>query len=88
MKSINYSEFRAHMKKYMDSLYEDHETVIITRKQNKNVVIMSIEDYNSLMETNYLLSSPKNAKHLLESIEQAKEGRVVSKTIEELELCE
>ncbi|BDU51389.1 type II toxin-antitoxin system Phd/YefM family antitoxin [Haliovirga abyssi] len=88
MEAINYSDFRANMKSYMDNAYENHETMIITRKKMKNIVIMSIEDYNSLMTTNYLLANPNNSKHLLESIEQAKEGRTVSKTVEELELCE
>ena len=88
MEAINYSDFRANMKNYMDSTYENHETLIVTRKKGENIVVMSMEDYNSLMETNYLLSSPNNAKHLLESIEQAKKGRVLSKSIEELEKCE
>ena len=88
MEAVNYSEFRSNMKNYMDSTYQNHETLIVTRKKGENIVVMSVEDYNSLMETNHLLSSPNNAKHLLESIEQAKAGRTKIKTIEDLELCE
>ncbi len=76
MRAINYSEARQHLKTVMDTVCVDHVPTIITRKSGENVVMISTEDYDSLMETEYLLSSPANAKHLLESLEQAKHKKL------------
>ena len=54
---------------------------IITRKNNENVVVISLVDYNSLMETDYLLSSEKNAKRLLSSLEEARSGKGFEKEL-------
>ena len=74
MNAINYSELRKKLKDYLDRVYSDHEPLIITRKNNQNVVLLSIEEYNSLIETNYLLSNPANANRLLRSLEKARRG--------------
>ena len=58
----------------MKKVCDDHDPVIITRKQNDAVIMMSLEDYEALNETAYLLHSPKNTKRLLESIEELVKG--------------
>jgi len=59
----------------MDKVYFDHDPLIITRKNNENLILLSINEYNSLLETNYLLSNEANAEHLKKSIEQHKSGK-------------
>jgi len=78
MKAINISLFRKNLKKYIDSVTEDNETLIIPRNKEENaVVILSMETYNALKETDYLLSSEANRNRLMESIVQAREGKTV-----------
>ena len=74
MNAVNYSDLRRNLKGYMDKVYDDQETLIVTRKNNENVVLISIDEYNSLLETNYLLSNEANAKHLTESLRSARNG--------------
>jgi antitoxin YefM len=69
----------------MDKVFHDHDPVIITRKNNENVVLMSIDEYNSLMETNYLLSHKNNADHLQKSINQHKSGKIKERKLYENE---
>ena len=76
MNAVNYSELRNNLKSYMDT-----EPLIITRKNNENLVMISIEDYNSMIETDYLLSTEKNAEHLIRSLENARKGLVVEKDL-------
>ncbi len=59
----------------MESVCKDHAPVIVTRKTTDSVVIMSLEDYEALEETAYLLRSPKNTRRLIESIAQLEEGQ-------------
>jgi antitoxin YefM len=74
MNSISYTAARAQLAKTMDQVCENHEPVIITRSGEPSVVMLSLEDYNSLEETAYLLRSPKNAKRLLEAIADLERG--------------
>ena len=76
MDAVSYSDLRQNLKSYLDKIYHDHDPMIVTRKNNENLVILSIDEYNSLMETNYLLSTPANAEHLYKSIEQLNTGKV------------
>ena len=75
MKAITYSAARQNLAKTMESVCKDHAPVIVTRKTTDSVVIMSLEDYEALEETAYLLRSPKNARRLIESNAQLEEGQ-------------
>jgi antitoxin YefM len=77
MIAANYTEFRTALKDYLDSVENDKETLIIKRKSGKGAVLISLEEYNSIMETLHLLSSKVNAKRLFDSMEQMKDGSIV-----------
>jgi antitoxin YefM len=77
MDAKSYSSARKDLAKTMEKVCHDHSPIIITRKGASAVVMMSLEDYNAIEETAYLLRSPTNAKRLLESIKQAEEGKIV-----------
>ena len=83
MIAANYSEFRTGLKKYLDSVEDDNEILIIKRKSGKGTVLISLDEYNSIMETIHLLSSKKNADRLYESIQQMKTGKTVKPKLEE-----
>jgi len=79
MIAANYTEFRISLKKYLDKVEENNETLIIKRGSGKGTVLISLDEYNSIMETVHLLSSKVNSDRLYESIQQIKEGKVVRK---------
>jgi len=81
MLAANYSEFRGDLKKFLDNVEFNNETLIIKRGKGKGTVIISLDEYNSLMETVHLLSSKANADRIYESIEQMKEGKTISKDL-------
>ena len=81
MDAVSYSDLRGNLKNYMDKVYHDHEPLIITRKNSENLVLISIDEYNSLTETNYLLSNEANANHLRISIAQYKKGKITNKEL-------
>jgi antitoxin YefM len=76
MDAVSYSDLRKNLKRYLDKVYTDNDPMIITRKNNENLVLLSIVEYNSLLETNYLMANEANAKHLLKSIRQARSGKI------------
>lgn len=78
MIAANFSEFRTKLKMYLDSVEDNNETLIIKRKSGKGAVMISLDEYNSIMETVHLLSSKANADRLYESIDQMKRGDKVS----------
>ena len=77
MIAANYTEFRTALKDYLDRVENDKETLIVKRKKGSGAVIISLDEYNSIMETMHLLSSRKNAQRLFESIDQMKSGSTV-----------
>jgi antitoxin YefM len=81
MIAANFSEFRTQLKKYLDDVEDNNETLIVKRKSGKGTVVISLDEYNSIMETVHLLSSKANADRLFESIKQMKEGDVVSNNL-------
>ena len=81
MIAANYTEFRISLKKYLDKVEESNETLIIKRGSGKGTVLISLDEYNSIMETVHLLSSKKNADRLYESIQQMREGKTVEKNL-------
>ena len=84
MIAITYTAARENLASTMNQVCEDHNPIIITRKRNQAVVMLSLEDYESLQETAYLLRSPKNATRLSEGISQLERGEGVMKTLEAL----
>ncbi|RLA18442.1 MAG: type II toxin-antitoxin system prevent-host-death family antitoxin [Gammaproteobacteria bacterium] len=74
MDAISYTSARANLAKTMANVCNDHAPIIITRKSEDPVVMMSLEDYNAMQETTYLLRSPANARNLLESISELEAG--------------
>ncbi len=72
MNTLTYSEAREKLASTMDKVCEDHAPIIITRKNSQSVVMMSLDDFQALEETAYLLRSPKNARRLLESVAEIK----------------
>jgi antitoxin YefM len=81
MNAITYTAARENLATTMDGVCSDRDPVIITRKRNQSVVMISLEDYESLEETAYLLRSPANAKRLAASIEAAEQSQTVEKRI-------
>lgn len=75
MDAISYTAARANLAKTMEKVCNDHSPVIITRKRETPVVMVSLEDYQAMEETAYLLRSPANARHLLESIAELEAGK-------------
>lgn len=81
MLAVNYTNLRDNMKTYLDKVTDDYETMIITRKDNKNVVMLSEESYNNLMENVYIMGNKTNYDWLIESKAQLEKGKVSTKNL-------
>lgn len=86
MLAVNYTNLRENMKAYMDKVTDDYETMIVTRKDNKNVVMISEEAYNNLIENIYVMDNKYNYNWLMESKAQLENGN--TKTHELIEVNE
>ena len=82
MTAITYTAARANLAKTMDKVIDDHDPIIITRNSEQSVVLLSLEDYQALEETAFLLRTPANATRLLASIEQLNSGRGLIKELD------
>ena len=81
MDAISYTAARANLAKTMEKVCNDHSPVIITRKSENPVVMVSLKDYQAMEETAYLMRSPANARHLLESIAELEAGKGTDKEL-------
>ncbi|MBU2699055.1 antitoxin YefM [Sporomusaceae bacterium BoRhaA] len=81
MLAVNYSKIRENFKTYCDKANNDFETIVITRKQGGNVVMLSEAEYNNLIENLYVRSNKKTYDRLIKSIEQLKAGNVQARTV-------
>jgi antitoxin YefM len=81
MRIVSFTEARNSLKAVLDSVVNDADTAVITRRDAEDAVVMSLDYYNSLMETVHLLRSPANAEHLNRSISQFKAGQVTQRDL-------
>ncbi len=76
MRHVSYTELRAKLASYMDAVCDTRDALIVTRQNARSVVLLSADEYESLMETLHLLQSPRNAARLLSAVEDADAGKV------------
>ena len=81
MIAANFTEFRTNLKQYLDDVEKNNETLIIKRGSGSGTVLISLDEYNSILETVHLLSSKANADRLYESIQQMKSGKSFQKEL-------
>ncbi len=81
MIAANFTEFRTKLKQYLDDVENNNETLIIKRGSGSGTVLISLDEYNSILETVHLLSSKANADRLYESIQQMKSGKSFQKEL-------
>ena len=81
MKVVNYSDFRNNLAENLNVVNADKEIVIVSRTKGKNVVVMDLDEYNSMQETLYLTSTEANRKNLDEAIAEMKKGKFLKKKL-------
>lgn len=88
MLAVNYTNLRDNMKTFMDKVTDDYETMIVTRKNNKNIVMLSEESYNNLMENVHVVGDKANYDWLMESKAQLERGNVTVQNLAEVSVNE
>lgn len=81
MKVITYSEARGSLKSVLDGVHDDADVTVISRRDGADAVVMSLDHYQSIMETMHLLSTPANAAHIAKSIAQHKAGKAIRREL-------
>ena len=81
MRIVSFTEARNSLKSVLDQVVNDADCTVITRRDSEDAVVMSLDYFNSLMETVYLLKSPTNASHLEKSIDQYRQGNMVRREL-------
>jgi antitoxin YefM len=77
MTTVSFTQFRQNLAHFLDRAEDDCEEIVISRDKGRKAIILSLDDFLSLQETAYLLSSEKNRKHLEKSLREAKAGKTV-----------
>jgi antitoxin YefM len=88
MQVVSFSEARESFRAVLDRVADDADVTLITRRHAQGAVVMSLDTYNSLMETVYLLRSPANAAHLQRSLEQAEAGELLEHSLLDADLID
>jgi len=83
MNAITYTEARETLAETIRRVCRDHDPIIITRKREDSVVMIALDDFESLTETAYLLRSPRNTRRLLDSIKELEEGKGIERALAE-----
>lgn len=81
MRVVNYSEFRNNLTDNLNTVNENKEIVIVSRTQGKNVVVMDLDEYNSIVETLHLTSTKANRKRLEDAITEMKKGKTIKRNL-------
>jgi antitoxin YefM len=85
MGHVNYTELRQNLARYMDEVCDSNVPIVVTRQNARSVVMISEDEFESMMETLHLVRSPRNARRLIQSMEDAAAGRVTERDLIEVE---
>lgn len=83
MITASLSDFRQNIKTYLDSVWNDYDILLVKRPDSKDVVVLSLSEYNAISETHYLLRSKANRQHLLKGMNEVKKGKSKPKQLVE-----
>lgn len=83
MRAIPFNQIESHLRETLDQVCDDRDPVIITRENDRSVVVVSLDEWTSMEETTHLLKSPRNAARLLRSMGDLEQGRGLEKDLED-----